>query len=246
MRDMRRELARRPSRSSTEFRILALPTQNSEAYVDRSQRLTQVVPHDCDEPFPQRGRLFGALPLLLGGMEELRVVHRRGCAPCQLLRKDQVMLVVDPRRRRCEDDHGEGAPRHDDRDVDCRGDAKPPNQGRQLIVRLLGTKPLWSHLGMELGASRSHHAAAGSGHSIGALALQLLNGGEQLRVRGVVQPETRLTLRIPQMDRHSVGKGGDGHASDGEQDLLRIERLRQEARGIGENRHATARRVSAR
>ena len=118
-----------------------------------------------------------------------------------------------------------------------RGGAEPPNQGHQLIVRLLGKKPLWSHPGMELGASRSHHAAAGSGHSIGVLALQLLNGGEQLRVRGVVQRETRLTLRIPQMDRHSVGKGGDGHVSDGEQDLLRIERLRQEARGIGENRH---------
>ena len=75
------------------------------------ERVAQVVPHDRDEPFPQRGRLFGALPLRLGGLEELRVVHRRGCAPCQLLRKDQVMLVVDPRRRRCEDDHGEGATR---------------------------------------------------------------------------------------------------------------------------------------
>ena len=40
------------------------------------------------------------------------------------------------------------------------------------------------------------------------------------------------------MDHHSVRKGGDGHASDGEQDLVRIERLPQEARGIGENRHA--------
>src|SRR5207344_617982 len=47
-----------------EFRILAPPTQNFEAYVDRSQRLTQVVPHDCDEPFPQLSGFLGALPLL--------------------------------------------------------------------------------------------------------------------------------------------------------------------------------------
>ena len=33
------------------------------------------------------------------------------------------------------------------------------------------------------------------------------------------------------MDHHSVRKVGDGHASDGEQDLVRIERLAQEARG---------------
>ena len=182
--------------------------QHLRRHADRGERVAQVVPHDCDEPFPQRGRLFGALPLPLGGVEELRVVHRRGCAPCQLLRKDQVMLVVNPRPRRREDDHGEGTPLQDDRDVDCRGDAKPPNQGRQLIVHLLGKKPLWSQLGMQLGASRSHHAAAGSGHSIGAPTLQVLNGGEQLRVRGVEQLETRLTLRIPQMDRTPSAKAG--------------------------------------
>ena len=50
------------------------------------------------------------------------------------------------------------------------------------------------------------------------------------------QLQMKLILQIPQMDRHCVGKGGDRNASDGEQDLLRIERLRQEARGIGENR----------
>ena len=61
---------------------------------------------------------------------------------------------------------------------------------------------------MELGASRSHHAAAGSGHSIGALALQLPNGSEQLRVRGVEQRETRLTLRIPQMITTPSAKAG--------------------------------------
>ena len=205
---MRRELARRPWRSSTNSGSVLRLRRSFDPHIDRSQRLTQVVPHDCDEPFPQRGRLFGTLPLRLGGMEELRVVHRRGCAPCQFLRKDQVMLVVDPRGRCCEDDHGEGSPPQDDRDEDGRGDAKPPSQGQKLIVRLLGKKPLWSYPGMELGTSRSHHAAAGSGHSIGALTLQILNGGEQLRVRGVVQRETRLTLLIPQMDRHSVRKAG--------------------------------------
>ena len=92
----------------------------------------------------------------------------------------------------------------------------------QLIVHLLAAKPLWSHLGMELGASRLHHAAAGSGHPVGALALQRLNGGEQLRVRGVEQREASLTLRIPQSDSHSVGKGGNDHVSDGEQDLVRV------------------------
>ncbi len=40
------------------------------------------------------------------------------------------------------------------------------------------------------------------------------------------------------MDHYAVRKVGDGHASDGEQDLVRIKRLPQEARGIGENRHA--------
>ena len=147
------------------------------------------------------------------------------------------MLVVDSRWRRSESDHREGTPIHDDRHQDHGGGTKLPNHGRQLIVRVQGKKHLWRHLRIELGPSRSHHAAAGLGHAIGAPALQVLNGDEQLRLRSVVQPEIELSLRIPQMDRHSVGKGGDGHVGDGEEDLLRIERLRQEARGIGENRH---------
>ena len=83
---------------------------------------------------------------------------------------------------------------------------------------------------MELGASRLQHAAVGSGHSIGALALQFTNGGELLRVRGVEEREVKLTLRIPEMYRHAVGKGGDRHARDGEQNLLGVERLCQKAR----------------
>ena len=66
MRDMRRELVRTPSRSSTYSGSSLHLLRSFDPYVDRRQRLTQVVPHDCDEPFPQLGRLFSALPLLLG------------------------------------------------------------------------------------------------------------------------------------------------------------------------------------
>ena len=116
--------------------------QHLRRHADREERVAQVVPDDCDEAFPQHGLFFGALPFHLGVVEELRVLHRRGCEPRQLLRKDQVMVVVDSCPRRCEDDYGEGTARPADRDVDCRGDAKPLNQGRQLIVHLFAMKAL--------------------------------------------------------------------------------------------------------
>ncbi len=90
---------------------------------------------------------------------------------------------------------------------------------------------------MEFGSSCSHHATAGSRHSIGAPDLEIANGVEQLRTRGVEHAKTRFALRIPQMDHHSVRKVGDGHVSDGEQDLVQVERLPQESRRIGEHRH---------
>src|SRR5215471_19941306 len=109
------------------------------------------------------------------------------------------MFVVARRSRCSEDDHGEGTPRHCDRNMDGRADAKPQNQERQLIVHVLSTKPLWRQLAMEFGASCSHHATAGSCHSVGAPDLEIPKGSEQFRVRGVEDAETRLALRIPQM-----------------------------------------------
>jgi hypothetical protein len=58
---------------------------------------------------------------------------------------------------------------------------------------------------MQFGASCSQHATAGSGHSVGAPDLEIPNGSEQLRVRGVEQAGTKLALTIPQMGQESAG-----------------------------------------
>jgi hypothetical protein len=130
-----------------------------------------------------------------------------------------------------------GRPPHDDRDVDCRPDPKPQHHRGQLLVDLFGNKPLWSPLGLQLRASRGQYPVVRGNLSESATTLQVSYRREQLRVRGVHQLETRFALPIPEIDQDNIGKGGDGHLSDGEQGLLRIERFRQKARGIGEHRH---------